>query len=102
MDIYQLCKDEMGIDATQFYNSAIVAVASLIAGQLLLFFTYILLLHRTAASAGTSVAERRAFMKSSLFVKINVICLHGIMTSKGYFSVEQFRQVFLLTLAPAR
>ena len=102
MDIYQLCKDEMGIDATQFYNSAIVAVASLIAGQLLLFFTCILLLHRMAASAGTSVAERRAFMESSLFVKINVICLHGIMTSKGCFSVEQFRQVFLLTLAPAR
>jgi len=61
-----------------------------------------LLLHRMAATAGTLVAERRAFMESSLCVKINVICLHGIMTSKGYFSVEQFRQVFLLTLAPAR
>ena len=102
MDIYQLCKDAMNPDPTQFYNSTITAVATLIAGQLLLFCTCIVLIRRTAASSDITVEEHKAFIESTALDKMKAICMHGIISSKGFFSVKRFRQVFLLSLAPAR
>ena len=91
----------MNIDPTQFYNSAIAAISTLIAGQLLLFCACVVLLRRVATPS-LKADVRRSFVQSSVFFKIKAICMHGILSSKGHFSVELFRQVFLLTLAPAR
>jgi hypothetical protein len=102
MDIYQLCKAAMNPDPTQFYNSTITAVATLIAGQMLLFCTCIVLLRRTSALSNITAEEHKAFIDSTALDKIKAICMHGIVSSKGYFSVKRFRQVFLLSLAPAR
>ncbi len=96
MDIYQLCRDQMNIDPAQFYNSSIAVIASLIAGQLLLFCACMLLLRRLATSSPATAPQ------STFLAKIKAICMHGIISSKGCFSVDQFRQVFLLVLAPAR
>jgi hypothetical protein len=105
MDIYKLCKDEKLATSAQFYNSAITVISVLIGCELLLFCACILILRR-ASSDETKAEEHssntEAWSKLSWIEKLRAICMHGIISTKGYFSVTQFRKVFLMALAPAR
>jgi hypothetical protein len=106
MDIYQLCKDEKekGLASpSQFYNSSISVISILIAGELLLGFTCLFLLRRSipVPGSGEGGASRR-LAEINWLGKIKAVCMHGIISSKGYFSAEQFRRLFLIILVPAR
>jgi hypothetical protein len=102
MDIHKLCQDEKQISPTQFYNSAITVISILIAGELLLGCACLLLLRRSSSVSGAEGGASRQLAEINWLGKIKAICMHGIISSKGFFSAEQFRQVFLIVLAPAR
>ncbi len=105
MDIYKLCKDEKLATSAQFYNSAITVISVLIACELLLFCACLVILRRASSDetkADERISNTEAWAKISWIDKLRAICMHGIISTKGYFSVTQFRQVFLMALAPAR
>ena len=106
MDIYQLCRDEKekGLASpSQFYNSAITVISILIAGELLLGITCLFLLRRLLSPpAGGESNSLKRLAEVNWLGKVKAICMHGIISSKGVYSAEQFRRLFLIVLVPAR
>ncbi len=111
MDIYQLCSDEKRATSAQFYNSAITVISVLIGSQLLLFCACLVMLRRASfheiqmqehTDNRKILTANKAWVSMNRMDKMKAICMHGIISTKGYFSVAQFRQVFLIALAPAR
>jgi hypothetical protein len=43
-----------------------------------------------------------AFSRGKLRDKIVAICMHGILSAKGFCPAERFRQVFMIVLALSR